>query len=1107
GKTELLIQRVLVLLTQVEQPEEVVAITFTRKAAAEMRGRIVAALAAVERPIPPAEPHARLTWRLARAVRRRDAARGWALLRNPNRIRSYTIDALCSDLTRRLPLLSRLGSPPGILEDSRELYAEAARAVLEELERGGPAAAPAGRLLLHLENDPAKAEELLMRMLGKRDQWLRHLPSGGDPAALREILEAALRRVVLDGLAAVWAEFPPASLGELNELLAFAAANLTQDGKDSRIRDAAERPLAAKAGAEGEDLEAAFAAWLGARDLLLTGTGDWRKAIGKTVGFPTSKSAANGAEQTRRADMKARVERLRDTLQKREPLRAALAALDTLPYLRYPDGQWAVLEALLLLLPLAVRRLESAFAARGAVDFAEVNRAAAAALDHPRGALAHEPIRHLLVDEFQDTSFGQYQLIERLVADWEEGDGRTLFLVGDPMQSIYRFREAEVGLFLRARQRGIGRLRPRDLRLSVNFRSCRNLVEWFNGTFREILPPAESIETGAVPFSPSAPAPNAEAGQSAEFHPHCGRDDGAEAERIVQLVRAAPPEERVAILVRARTHLPKILAALRGAGIAYRATEIDSLAERPAVQDLLALTRALLHPADRIAWLAVLRAPWCGLRLEDLLRLVGDAPRLPLWELIPQRAAALEPAAAERLERVRAVLAGAIAERGRHPLRRWIEETWIALGGPACVDEAGLQDAQAFLTLLDGIDAEGEPPNPQAIAEAAEGLYAPPDPEAGTAVQVMTIHKAKGLEFDTVILPGLGRQPKSDDPEILRWRERPDPEGEGGNLVLAPIGGPGQRDRCYDHLQALEREQALHETGRLLYVAATRARRRLHLLGHGNPNPKTGEILPRRRTFLERLWAAAAEAFAGVPGPLSSDKAGPDDLPGAPAAIRRLPDGWAAPEPPSPVRAAGADSGAPSTVEEEDEDAAPLPYLWATQTARHVGTVVHQSLQRMAEAGGEPLHRDWVEGRRLYHRAELRGLGVSREELEGALQRVQRALLNTLADERGRWVVSSHEEAESELALTAWLDGVNRRVVLDRTFVDETGTRWIVDYKSGEHEGSDLEDFLDKQQERYRPQLERYARIMAKRDPRPIRLGLYFPLLQAWRDWAPGETG
>jgi len=161
----------------------------------------------------------------------------------------------------------------------------------------------------------------------------------------------------------------------------------------------------------------------------------------------------------------------------------------------------------------------------------------------------------------------------------------------------------------------------------------------------------------------------------------------------------------------------------------------------------------------------------------------------------------------------------------------------------------------------------------------------------------------------------------------------------------------------------------------------------------------------------------------------------------------------------------------------------------------------------MAEAGGEPLHREWVEGRRLYHRAELRGLGVSREELEGALQRVQRALLNTLADERGRWVVSSHEEAESELALTAWLDGVNRRVVLDRTFVDETGTRWIVDYKSGEHEGSDLEDFLDKQQERYRPQLERYARIMAKRDPRPIRLGLYFPLLQAWRDWAPRETG
>ncbi len=126
-----------------------------------------------------------------------------------------------------------------------------------------------------------------------------------------------------------------------------------------------------------------------------------------------------------------------------------------------------------------------------------------------------------------------------------------------------------------------------------------------------------------------------------------------------------------------------------------------------------------------------------------------------------------------------------------------------------------------------------------------------------------------------------------------------------------------------------------------------------------------------------------------------------------------------------------------------------------------------------------------------------------------ALFRVEKALGRVLADARGRWLLdSSHEEARSELALSGVDAGGLANVVIDRSFVDADGVRWIVDYKSGRHEGGDTQAFLDREQQRYRGQLERYGRLMSAMDPRPIRLGLYFPALGGWREWPlPSPNG
>jgi ATP-dependent exoDNAse (exonuclease V) beta subunit len=118
------------------------------------------------------------------------------------------------------------------------------------------------------------------------------------------------------------------------------------------------------------------------------------------------------------------------------------------------------------------------------------------------------------------------------------------------------------------------------------------------------------------------------------------------------------------------------------------------------------------------------------------------------------------------------------------------------------------------------------------------------------------------------------------------------------------------------------------------------------------------------------------------------------------------------------------------------------------------------------------------------------------------VERVATAVQRTLEDERGRWFLDAgHRASATELALTGRFGGEVVSVVIDRTFVDASGVRWIVDYKTSRHEGAGLEAFLDSERERYRPQLERYAALMRKLAPEPVRLGLYFPLLGGWREW------
>jgi ATP-dependent helicase/nuclease subunit A len=758
---------------------------------------------------------------------------------------------------------------------------------------------------------------------------------------------------------------------------------------------------------------------------------------------------------------------------------------------------------------LAYAELRLLFSERGTADHAEISQAAHRALGEPEApadlALALEyRLRHILVDEFQDTSQTQFALLQKLTAGWQPEDGHSLFAVGDPMQSIYRFRQAEVGLFLQARDQGLGDHLPLEpLVLTTNFRSAAQIVDWVNAGFRRLFPAKDDRGRGAIRYAPSDAFRAAAPGSGVTVHAVDAAQPNGEAILTCTLVSSAlaAGHESIAVLARSRTHLHDIAAALEAAGTRYQAVEVQRLGERIAVRELRALTRALLLPLDRVAWLAVLRAPWCGLTLADLTALAGDDARRPVLALITDadRMRSLSPEGAERVGHVAQLLEQAVRDRRRQDLRIAVESVWLALGGPACLARAGdLAAAQAFLDLLSALEDAADLPLLARLDDALAELYAPPDPDGDPRVQLMTIHKAKGLEFDTVILPGLARLPRGDEQELLQWLEW---EGEDGraHFVLAPIAASDSaREPLEQLLRRREQEKQELESVRLLYVAATRARRNLHLVASLAPAEALHDTRPRRGTLLHHLWpVVAGDVLAALAdAPAETQRPATQTAATYPRLIRAARP-WEMP----PLAAAVA-----STSGRTEEPVRP-DYLWAGSSARHVGTVIHRYLERFATEGLDAWNKERVHELHTAIGRALNALGVDPNEADQATGKVLLGLTNALEDQRGRWVLTAHRDARSEYAVTALCDGRPLNLVIDRTFVDADGVRWIVDFKTGSHEGAGVARFLDEEQARHGGQLERYAEVMARFEPhRPIRLGLYFPLLRGWREW-PAATG
>jgi ATP-dependent helicase/nuclease subunit A len=1129
GKTGLLIQRFLKLLADdsVTAPEQVLAITFTKKATAELRERVLHHLEQASlKPAP--ETHNdfdRETLLLAQAVLVRDRQLGWSLLEHPHRLHLRTIDSVSAEIARTLPILSGSGGRLTPTEDAVPLHREATRRTVLLLGSGDAAFDAALRtLLLHRDGNLAEIELLLAEMLKLRDQWgnlipLTH-PELDDTwldANVLPRLEQALDQAICTALTHLTRTLPPHVLDELTALAADFGHHAPYDGSPSPVA------LCAGLRTAPEAVSAHLERWRAMIHLLLTADNELRKErgiTGKNLKF----------DYNRKHHYHPRLVSIIDQISGDEDLLAALCDVRNLPPAQYPADQWIVAKALFRILSRGLVELQLVFRAHNQCDFTELSLLARHALEQDSGAddLASAlgaRLQHLLVDEMQDTSTPQYELIQGLTASWD-GHSQTVFLVGDPRQSIYLFRQARVERFLQAMHtKTLGELPLTRLRLTANFRSQATLVKDFNHNFNLIFPP--SINPQALPYTLAAPTlPESAIALSTVWHtqalpapapgePHTpaqirqlqSRREAVEILKIARnwIARPLPPGRksirdeagrefsepwRIAVLVRSRNHLAEIVAALRRESptIPFRAVEIESLHERQEILDLTGLTRALLHPADRVAALAILRAPWCGLSLADLYTLTGaDDPALrhqSIARLMAGRGHLLSPDGCDRLTRIWTVLQAAAAQRASLTSAQLVERAWLSLGGDTWLNATQLANTRRFFQLLDDLEDEGQAPglDPNLLEARLRHLYAEPDPIPlhNPYVELLTIHKAKGLEWDVVLIPALEKSTRTNRAPLLTWSEINSPdssksshtsafhngtmdiaasaaEPSPAHIMLAPIAGRGEPSRALNAwLNCIHKSRETAEIKRLFYVACTRARQELHLFASPQLSTK-GALNPVADSLLKAAWPAAEAHFAAAPSsafvttPIGTQtwaqalelESFPKSVPLSLAAsvepdAHTLVRATAAGRPSSPIlqrlprdfdpaarfisdqphRLAYAESAFPLAATRPNFSRPEGSYA-----ARSFGNTVHALLDLLSTRilQGETPTALLTELPNWTARiaALLRADGLPRPTVDRLTREVRTALANTLSDPDGQWLLFPHTRSSSELSLTA----------------------------------------------------------------------------------------
>jgi len=1088
GKTEILIQRYLKLLASVSQPEEIVAITFTNKAANEMKQRVLSAMAEAVSGIEPAKDYQIKTRQYANEVLRRDRKKSWNLTHAHKRMKILTLDSLCSDIVNKSPVTSKFGFGKKLLSNHelKSIYRLAAISSLNSISEEFNGTPDAEKLLIHLDGNLYRYIDYLEKMLGTRDQWMDIVGSGANldktnQNKLRKQLERNIQNLIIDHHYKLIALFPEKLFLRLPSVFNFIKEN---NDNFSYLPELTSASML--------DSYDANNSWCCIADLLLTKSGAWRKTVNIKNGF-----SVDAREEKK--EIKDIINELSDV----DNLREVLHAVRSLPGSSYDDQQWAILITLFKLLPYVVAELKNIFAQKNIADFIEMADCARLALGDVESPtdlalILDYKLKHILVDEMQDTSTRQYQFLEALTRGWEERDERTLFLVGDPMQSIFRFRNAQVSQFIVCSKRGIGDVSLKYLVLNNNYRSGTELVNQFNHTFTQVFPFSEDLIRGAITYTNAIAGPGKINPGEYKVHTLFNSNKQKQATYTAEVIKnkLENTSGSIAILVRSRPQLTLLLSQLRQENINYNAVEIDRLTDLPEIIDLLALTRALCHKEDKAAWLGLLRGPMVGLTWIELVALMKNAKKQSIWSLLQDKKSlkVLSKKNQSQLIKFCKKLSPYVDTGSMRSLRDRVELAWYGLNGPALiVNKEQLENIQKYFNALEVIDVGGSLEDSSELEEKIDEIRVSSIDHKEVRIHVMTIHKAKGLEFDHVILPSIEGATRPTEKSVVNWLSRPT-DSISDDIVISPIGS-NDTDKLHSYIQKTIKDGEALELDRLLYVAYTRARESLDVIG--NVKVKQNDIglslyPPSKLTLLGRLWPSlkATYEYNMQSANISFDEPSISKSVYIEPSLKRINDIYLTPFGTSFPKIES--FGLNTEIAETNK----IEFSWVGENAKNSGIIIHRWLQKISQdnkipslneiSSLDPMLANWA-----------RNIFVKDDQLADVLRRVYSAIQSIIEDTLHHKIILG--EGFSELALTGIWDNKRYSVVIDRIHIDRDKQHWVIDYKTGTHEGSFLSEFIDSEVVRYKDQLSKYAEIYKNYSGFQPKVALYFPSLKTLR--------
>ena len=1024
GKTSLLVKRFLNRLLEVKSPKEVLALTFTNKAAAEMAQRLKEALEGKSKD----NEIKKIVEKISKHALKNKWDEGYI-----DTLMVMTIDKLALRLIKQTPILSSSGVNFLTDEDPDDLYRETIRETITSNAENY-------LLFKYFDYDYHKLTEQLLALISKRDQWLP-IVSGllkSDDKNIEEIYGTYYTNELN-----IWVEekikpnFTNEDLKELEIIVSYSADNKNIDRKD-KLRSSIN-----------------YEFWFYIRDLILTKSGKQvRKKIDTSSGFP----ATNVGKEIK--------ERLLKLIKIKNSKFNILIDFFNVTYHKNIDDIYPLITPFCLLLIDMVTRLNEKFKERRIIDFTQIMGNAVEALrDTHLPLILDQNISHILVDEFQDTNESQLIFIELLTQNFAGNPDKSFFAVGDPMQSIYRFRKAEVEIFSRVQKNGISDLKLTSLFLKVNFRSNKNIIDWLNNSFSKAFPLIDDSDEGSVPYSSCESSNNNLEGGMELIALTCDTKSKtaqyeAEALYVLNLIkdtRKSNPDASIAVLTRSKAHLNELITLInkKDSSIPIDAIEMSKILSNQTFQDILCLTKALFDFSDRTNWIAALKSPWCGLSINDLVLLFEKDHKSLVWELINNidNTSRLDKNSARRLRSFVEVIRENIQYRGRISHRYFVEGIWRQLNGEeSMVDSNDIQNIDLFLELLEEA-SEILSIDFIKLERLIENKFISKTSIQKNSIKFLTIQKSKGLEFDHVIIPNLNKRTRNEESDLVLY-----------DKSTLSIKNPGNDKNLHSYHAYKERKRLDNEKIRLLYVAMTRAKNKCYLIGTVK---KEGDlVIPNSGTFMNILWPFFSDKFTEIATP-EDENSFEKFIP----KLRRLNDNFYS-----------GDKRYKRSIDTEE-----LSFCYpnmSTDIQRFTGNIVHKYLEIIVK---KQLDIDKILCNKLdYTESLYLGKNFKKKDIKIGLNLVKKSLEMLKKTSDGRWILNRYLADNSEVSYLLESNNTTTQHIPDRSFI-ENDIQWIIDYKTP---FSPIKN-LAVEAKKHLPQLRSYETIFM-RNKRVIQKAIYF---------------